>query len=65
MPYSNLVSTNFVNSIILIWFSFSCLYDYFFWFIQVPTVGEMVAMLKKKHNMFEVLYGWFLAKAGF
>ncbi|XP_027346925.1 traB domain-containing protein [Abrus precatorius] len=30
--------------------------------LKVPTVGEMVAMLKKKHNMFEVLYGWFLAK---
>jgi len=28
-------------------------------------MGEMVTMLKKKHNMFEVLYGWFLAKAGF
>ncbi|KAK7263546.1 hypothetical protein RJT34_31138 [Clitoria ternatea] len=30
--------------------------------LKVPTMGEMVAMLKKKHNMFEVLYGWFLAK---
>ncbi|KAK7342142.1 hypothetical protein VNO80_25085 [Phaseolus coccineus] len=30
--------------------------------LKVPTVGEMVTMLKKKHNMFEVLYGWFLAK---
>ncbi|KAK7312731.1 hypothetical protein VNO77_36821 [Canavalia gladiata] len=30
--------------------------------LKVPTVGEMMALLKKKHNMFEVLYGWFLAK---
>ncbi|ESW04564.1 hypothetical protein PHAVU_011G106000 [Phaseolus vulgaris] len=30
--------------------------------LKVPTMGEMVTMLKKKHNMFEVLYGWFLAK---
>ncbi|KAK7257523.1 hypothetical protein RIF29_31555 [Crotalaria pallida] len=30
--------------------------------LKVPTVGEMTAMLKKKHNLFEVLYGWFLAK---
>ncbi|XP_061364541.1 uncharacterized protein LOC133307967 [Gastrolobium bilobum] len=29
---------------------------------KVPTVGEMITMLKKKHNMFGVLYGWFLAK---
>lgn len=28
-------------------------------------MGEMIQMLKKKHNMFEVLYGWFLAKACF
>uniref|UniRef100_A0A368UI35 TraB family protein n=1 Tax=Glycine max TaxID=3847 RepID=A0A368UI35_SOYBN len=25
--------------------------------LKVPTMGEMVTMLKKKHNMFEVLYG--------
>ncbi|XP_019448952.1 PREDICTED: traB domain-containing protein-like isoform X1 [Lupinus angustifolius] len=30
--------------------------------LKVPTAGEMIAMLKKKHNLFEVLYGWFLAK---
>ncbi|TKY66952.1 TraB domain-containing protein [Spatholobus suberectus] len=30
--------------------------------LKVPTMGEMITMLKKKHNMFEVLYGWFLAK---
>ncbi|KAL1325038.1 hypothetical protein HN51_035134 [Arachis hypogaea] len=30
--------------------------------LKVPTMAEMVALIKKKHNMFEVLYGWFLAK---
>ncbi|KAE9616820.1 hypothetical protein Lal_00034408 [Lupinus albus] len=30
--------------------------------LKVPTVGQMTAMLKKKHNLFEVLYSWFLAK---
>lgn len=30
--------------------------------LKVPTFGEMIAMMKKKHNMFEVLYGSFLAK---
>jgi hypothetical protein len=34
-------------------------------FVQVPTVREMIEMLKKKHNMFEVVYSWFLAKACF
>ncbi|KAH9744645.1 trab domain-containing protein [Citrus sinensis] len=29
---------------------------------QVPTVGEMVDMWKKKHNTFGILYSWFLAK---
>ncbi|XP_054814022.1 uncharacterized protein LOC129314567 isoform X2 [Prosopis cineraria] len=29
---------------------------------QVPTMGEMIVMLKKKHNIFGVLYSWFLAK---
>lgn len=32
---------------------------------QVPTVGEMVEMWKKNHNLFAILYGWFLAKARF
>lgn len=30
--------------------------------LKVPTVREMIEMLKKKHNMFEVVYSWFLAK---
>ncbi|CAJ2654906.1 unnamed protein product [Trifolium pratense] len=30
--------------------------------LKVPTVREMIEMLKKKHNMFEVVYCWFLAK---
>ncbi|KAI4322557.1 hypothetical protein L6164_022238 [Bauhinia variegata] len=30
--------------------------------LKVPTMGEMIGMLKKKHNVFAVLYSWFLAK---
>ncbi|XP_028808378.1 traB domain-containing protein [Neltuma alba] len=30
--------------------------------LKVPAMGEMIAMLKKKHNIFGVLYSWFLAK---
>ncbi|KAG6657820.1 hypothetical protein CIPAW_04G117500 [Carya illinoinensis] len=30
--------------------------------IKVPTMGEMVDMWKKKHNIFGILYSWFLAK---
>ncbi|MBA0782801.1 hypothetical protein Gotri_000625 [Gossypium trilobum] len=30
--------------------------------LKVPTVAEMVDMWKKKHNMFGILYSWFLAK---
>ncbi|KAG6604847.1 TraB domain-containing protein, partial [Cucurbita argyrosperma subsp. sororia] len=31
--------------------------------LKVPTMGEMVEMWKKKHNIFGILYSWFLAKA--
>ncbi|KAL6553568.1 hypothetical protein OROGR_007410 [Orobanche gracilis] len=31
-------------------------------FKQVPTMGEMVGMWKKKQNLFGILYSWFLAK---
>ncbi|KAK4577324.1 hypothetical protein RGQ29_027729 [Quercus rubra] len=30
--------------------------------IKVPTMGEMVDMWKKKHNIFGILYSWFLSK---
>ncbi|XP_022726132.1 traB domain-containing protein-like [Durio zibethinus] len=30
--------------------------------LKVPTMGEMVDMWKKNHNMFGILYSWFLAK---
>ncbi|GMN58113.1 hypothetical protein TIFTF001_027197 [Ficus carica] len=30
--------------------------------LQVPTMGEMVEMWKRKHNLFGILYSWFLAK---
>ncbi|OWM67129.1 hypothetical protein CDL15_Pgr000581 [Punica granatum] len=30
--------------------------------VQVPTVGEMIEMWKKKQNLFGILYSWFLAK---
>ncbi|XP_004151877.1 traB domain-containing protein [Cucumis sativus] len=30
--------------------------------LKVPTMGEMVEMWKKKHNIFGILYSWFLAK---
>ncbi|GAV81304.1 TraB domain-containing protein [Cephalotus follicularis] len=30
--------------------------------LKVPTIREMVDMWKKKHNMFGILYSWFLAK---
>ncbi|XP_041003688.1 traB domain-containing protein-like isoform X1 [Juglans microcarpa x Juglans regia] len=30
--------------------------------IKVPTMGEMLDMWKKKHNIFGILYSWFLAK---
>ncbi|KAK3404507.1 hypothetical protein EUGRSUZ_K00810 [Eucalyptus grandis] len=30
--------------------------------LKVPTFGEMVEMYKKKHNVFGILYSWFLAK---
>ncbi|MBA0631774.1 hypothetical protein Godav_000616 [Gossypium davidsonii] len=30
--------------------------------LKVPTMAEMVDMWKKKHNMFGILYSWFLAK---
>ncbi|CAO2814385.1 unnamed protein product [Amaranthus hypochondriacus] len=32
--------------------------------LKVPTMKEMIDMLKKKHNIFGILYGWFLAKVG-
>jgi len=37
---------------------------FLFFQIHVPTDEEMVTMLKRKHHMFEVLYGWCCAKAG-
>ncbi|KAF3443723.1 hypothetical protein FNV43_RR13413 [Rhamnella rubrinervis] len=30
--------------------------------LQVPTMREMVEMWKKNHNLFGILYSWFLAK---
>ncbi|XP_058210662.1 uncharacterized protein LOC131323059 [Rhododendron vialii] len=30
--------------------------------LKVPTMAEMVDMWKKNHNMFGILYSWFLAK---
>ncbi|OMO60164.1 Pheromone shutdown, TraB [Corchorus capsularis] len=30
--------------------------------LKVPTMAEMIDMWKKKHNMFGILYSWFLAK---
>ncbi|KAJ8763724.1 hypothetical protein K2173_003506 [Erythroxylum novogranatense] len=30
--------------------------------LKVPTMAEMIEMWKKKHNMFGILYSWFLAK---
>jgi len=30
--------------------------------LKVPTMGEMVDMWKKQHNLFGILYSWFLAK---
>ncbi|KAI9177122.1 hypothetical protein LWI28_011344 [Acer negundo] len=30
--------------------------------LKVPTLGEMVEMWKKNHNMFGILYSWFLSK---
>ncbi|KAF2292195.1 hypothetical protein GH714_015790 [Hevea brasiliensis] len=30
--------------------------------LKVPTMGEMIEMWKKKHNLFGILYSWFLAK---
>ncbi|KAH7533033.1 hypothetical protein FEM48_Zijuj04G0086600 [Ziziphus jujuba var. spinosa] len=30
--------------------------------LKVPTFGEMVELWKKKHNIFGILYSWFLAK---
>lgn len=30
--------------------------------LKVPTMGEMVELWKKNHNMFGILYSWFLAK---
>ncbi|KAL5056427.1 hypothetical protein RYX36_037109 [Vicia faba] len=30
--------------------------------LKVPTMREMIERLKKKQNMFGVIYGWFLAK---
>lgn len=30
--------------------------------LKVPTMGDMVDMWKKQHNMFGILYSWFLAK---
>lgn len=30
--------------------------------LKVPTMGEMVEMWKRKHNLFGILYSWFLAK---
>ncbi|XP_050205906.1 uncharacterized protein LOC126655696 [Mercurialis annua] len=30
--------------------------------LKVPTMREMIEMWKKQHNMFGILYGWFLAK---
>uniref|UniRef100_A0A2P2K0E9 TraB domain-containing protein n=1 Tax=Rhizophora mucronata TaxID=61149 RepID=A0A2P2K0E9_RHIMU len=29
---------------------------------QVPTMAEMIEMWKKNHNLFGILYSWFLAK---
>ncbi|KAK4789443.1 hypothetical protein SAY86_016747 [Trapa natans] len=33
--------------------------------LKVPTFAEMVEMLKKKHNLFGILYSWFLAKVAY
>ncbi|CAI9299456.1 unnamed protein product [Lactuca saligna] len=30
--------------------------------LKIPTMGEMVDLWKKNHNMFGILYSWFLAK---
>ncbi|XP_051135503.1 uncharacterized protein LOC127254455, partial [Andrographis paniculata] len=30
--------------------------------LKVPTMGEMVDMWKKNHNLFGILYSWFLSK---
>nr|GMD04514.1 traB domain-containing protein [Ipomoea batatas] len=30
--------------------------------LKIPTMGEMVEMWKKNHNLFAILYSWFLAK---
>ncbi|KAK3184341.1 hypothetical protein Dsin_031627 [Dipteronia sinensis] len=30
--------------------------------LKVPTLGEMIDMWKKNHNMFGILYSWFLSK---
>ncbi|KAI3515334.1 hypothetical protein L1887_14196 [Cichorium endivia] len=30
--------------------------------LKVPTMGEMLDLWKKNHNMFGILYSWFLAK---
>ncbi|KAJ7948176.1 TraB domain-containing protein [Quillaja saponaria] len=30
--------------------------------LKVPSMGEMLDMWKKKHNIFGILYSWFLAK---
>ncbi|XP_075482377.1 uncharacterized protein LOC142522726 [Primulina tabacum] len=30
--------------------------------LKVPTMGEMLDMWKKNHNLFGILYSWFLAK---
>ncbi|KAL4573012.1 hypothetical protein LXL04_019805 [Taraxacum kok-saghyz] len=30
--------------------------------LKIPTFGEMVELWKKNHNMFGILYSWFLAK---
>ncbi|WCJ37601.1 TraB family protein [Euphorbia peplus] len=31
--------------------------------VKVPTMGDMIESWKKNHNLFEILYSWFLAQA--
>ncbi|KAL2493563.1 TraB family protein [Forsythia ovata] len=30
--------------------------------LKIPAIGEMIGMWKKNHNLFGILYSWFLAK---
>jgi hypothetical protein len=34
-------------------------------FFQVPTEEDMIAMWKKKHNIFAILHSWYIAEACF